>query len=60
MIKRGVNCEKNTLHFIKQIQTEYIRAFKKNNNQAYLILENKDENFDYIINKTIRQIENLL
>lgn len=58
--ERGISCNKNAVDFIEQIQKEYLRVLKNNKNQAHLILENKDENFDCIISETIKQIKNLL
>lgn len=57
---RGIICEKNTFDFVKQTQKEYIRVLKSSKNQAHLILENKDDNFDCIIGETIKRIKDLL
>jgi len=60
IIERDVSLKKDAFNFIKQTQEKYLKILKDNNNQAHLILENKDEDFDYIVRETVKQIKRLL
>jgi len=52
--------KKKELSFIQEVQKEYLKIFKEISYPPYLILKNQDGNFEYVEQKAIKRIEEII
>jgi thymidylate kinase len=52
--------KKNELSFIQEVQKEYLKIFKETSCPSYLILENRNGNFEYVEREAIKRIKEII
>jgi len=52
--------KKNELSFIQEVQKEYLKIFKEISCPSYLILENRNGNFEYVEREAIKRIKEII